>query len=399
VEEGTSTLTDLQTTTTTATGGVGHSAADDARTAGHDAVDAALGGARARAGDLVLVFPSVRYDLEALHAAAAERAAPAAVVGATTAGAFTSTASVAGGCVAAHLPGDGLTFGIANASWDRADPVGSALAVCARARDRAGEERPHSTLLLLADGIEGHGREFARGAYDVTSALVPLVGGAAADDLRGRTTWTFGDGAVRPDGIAAVWIDSDEPVGVGTGHGFHPVGQPHVVTRTQERHVAELDGRPALEIYLGELGGRLPSSTPMRGGHIPSHPLGAITVSGGHDLYPVGPAGTGLHARAAIEEGTLVQVMATDERSLAAGAREAAADAARQLRGPARLGLAFSSVDRVALLGGADTPQTAALGEGLGGAPVAGFHGYGQFGRRIGPGGFHMHSVTVLAIP
>jgi hypothetical protein len=394
-------LLNLQTTTTTTTtrAGVGHGDADDARTAGHDAVDAALGGGRARAGDLVLLFASVRHDLDALHAAAAERAAPAMVVGATTAGAFTGEASGTGCCVAAHVPGDGRTFGVAHGSWDRTDPVGSALAVCDRARERAGESRPHSALLMLADGIEGRGREFARGAYDVTSALVPLVGGVAADDLRGRTTWTFGEGAVLPDGIAAVWIDSDEPLGVGVGHGFHPVGAPHVVTKSQGRHVAELDGRPALEIYLGELGGRLPSSTPMRAGHVPSHPLGAINVRGGHDLFPVAPAGMGLRARAPIAEGTLVQVMATDVRSLAAGAREAAADAAGQLRSPARLGLAFSSVDRVALLGGSDERQTAALAEGLGGAPVAGFHGYGQFGRRLGPGGHHMHSVTVLAIP
>jgi hypothetical protein len=164
------------------------------------------------------------------------------------------------------------------------------------------------------------------------------------------------------------------------------------------RHVAELDGRPALDVYLGELGGRLPASTPVSPGHVPTHPLGVLTVSGRHDLYPVGPAGSGLYARSDLAEGALVQVMTTDGAALVAGARHAAQDAVAQLDGPPRLGLAFSSIDRVALLGGDPAAQTAGIAEGLAGAPLAGFHGYGQFARRIGPGGFHMTSVTVLAI-
>jgi hypothetical protein len=391
-------LIDLGATPTTRAGSVGCSTANDARTAGTEAVDAALCGSPAREGDLVVLFASVRYDLHELYAAAAQHAAPACVVGVSSAGAFAGTASVAHGCVAVLLPGDGLSFGISHVRVDPADPAGSARAAADAARERAGETRAHSALLLLAEGLQRQGRAFARGVYDVTSALVPLVGGAAADDLLGEGTWTFGEGAVRTDGLVAVWIDSDTPIGVGSGHGFRPVGTPHVVTRTDGKLVTELDGRPALEIYLGELGGRLPASVSAQAHHVPSHPLGVVTVSGHHDLYPVAPHGAGLVARSGVPEGALVEVMCTDSRGLVTGARRAALDAIAQLVAPPRLALAFSGVDRLALLGGADEAQTAGLLEGLGGAPLAGFHAYGQFARRIGPGGFHMTSVSVLAL-
>jgi hypothetical protein len=391
-------LIDIGITQSTRMGRVGSSTADDPRAAGREAVDAALGGVPARDGDLILLFASVRYDLHALHAAAFEHAAPARVVGASTAGAFAGAASIERGCVAALLPGEGLSFGIAHVAWDPADPVGSARTAADVARTRAGEDRDHSALLLLADGLKAHGRDFARGVYDVTSALVPVVGGAAADDMEGRGTWTFADGVARTHGIAAVWIDSDRPIGVAAGHGFRPVGCPHVVTKVDGRDVLELDGRPALEIYLGEVGGRLPHSVAMQPHHVPSHPLGAITVSGHHDLFPVAPSGAGLTARTEVPEGTLVEVMCTDAQGLVGGARRAGLDAVAQLVAPPRLALAFSGVDRIPLLGGESGAQTAGLLEGLDGAPLAGFHAYGEFARRIGPGGFHMTSVSVLAL-
>jgi hypothetical protein len=389
---------DLGTMQTTRAGHVGRSTAADAIVAGRDAVDAALGGRPGRAGDLVVVFASVRYDLHALFAAAVERAAPAAVVGCSSAGAFAGATSVDRGCVAALLPGDGLSFGVCHVPWDPADVAGSARHAADVARLRAGERRPHSALLLLADGLSDRNREFARGAYDVTSALVPLVGGGAGDDMVGDRTWTMGERVARPQGVVAVWIDSDAPIGVAAGHGFRPVGCPHVVTRTEGRLVAELDGRPALEVYLGELGGRLPRSVTTQRARVPSHPLGAVTVSGHHDLYPVAPHGTGLAARHEIPEDTLVEVMCTDVEGLVDGARRAGLDAIAQLHGPPRLALAFSGVDRVPLLGGVSDAQTAGLLEGLDHAPLAGFHAYGEFARRVGPGGYHMTSVSVLAL-
>jgi hypothetical protein len=391
-------LIDLGETRATRTGRVGASTADDPRVAACEAVDAALGGAPAHEGDVLFLFASVRYDLHVLHAVVAERAAPARVVGASTAGAFAGDRSVDRGCVAALLPGDGLSIGISHVAWNPADPAASARAAADQARLGAGEHRVHSALLLLADGMGAYGREFARGVYDVTSALVPLVGGAAGDDMQGVGTWTFGEGIARTHGLTAVWIDADRPIGVAAGHGFRPVGSPHVVTKVDGRRVLELDGRPALEIYLGELGGRLPMSIGMQAHHVPSHPLGAITVSGRHDLFPVAPSGDVLACRAEVPEGTLVEIMCTDPQGLVDGARHAGLDAVAQLIAPPRLALAFSGVDRVPLLGGSGDAQTVALLEGLDDAPLAGFHAYGEFARRVGPGGFHMTSVSVLAL-
>jgi hypothetical protein len=155
-------------------GGFGHSAAEDAATAGRDSVRGALGGRTPAAGDLVIVFPSAAYDLEALHGAALEQAGPAHMVGATTVGAFTDEAQLQFGCVAAHIAAaDGIAFGVCHAERDDADIAGSTRRAAEAARERAGAELEHSVLMLLCDGLTPDHREMARGAYEVTSAAWP----------------------------------------------------------------------------------------------------------------------------------------------------------------------------------------------------------------------------------
>ena len=60
----------------------------------------------------------------------------------------------------------------------------------------AGDRYPNSVLLLLTDGLTPDQREVARGAYEVTTAMIPFVGGSSGDNLTWDNTSTFGDGRV-----------------------------------------------------------------------------------------------------------------------------------------------------------------------------------------------------------
>ena len=225
-----------QTPAATQIGGFGHSASTDAETAGRECVRQALAGRTPVAGDLVFVFPNATYDLEALHRGAAAEAGPAALVGATTCGAFTGETQVPLGAVAAHLVADEMSFGVCHVERDDHDIAGSTRRAVETARERAGEAHPHSVLVLLCDGMTPDQREVARGAYEVTSALTPLVGGAAGDDLFWRGTYTFGEDRVLPNGLLVVWINSAHPMGVAVDHGWHAHGRPDARHARGGRH-------------------------------------------------------------------------------------------------------------------------------------------------------------------
>lgn len=381
-----------------ALGGHGHSAAHDAADAGRESVRAALGGRAPAPGDLIIIFPSASYDLDALHAAAIDAAAPASVVGCTTVGAFTQDAQVPTGCVATHLIAGELAFGVCHVERDDADLAAVTRRAAETARDRAGAERYDSALLLLCDGLTPDQREVARGAYEVTSAVVPLVGGAAGDDLAFAATTTFGEGRALTNGIVCVWITSARAIGVGVGHGWRPFSKPMLVTRAEGAVISELDGLPALPAYLSERGAALLDGESF-GERAMERPIGLPNANGGYDLRQIHlttPDG-GLVLTTGVSEQSVVQVMCSDDESLLAGAREAAENALAALDGPPELAVVFSCCTRVGLLRDRVGEEIEEISAALGGAPAGGFYTCGEFGRVAGSSGIHNSSVAVIA--
>jgi hypothetical protein len=381
-------------------GGFGHSSAPDAELAGREAVAGALAGRAPADGDLVIIFPSASYDLEALHRGAMAEAGPAAVVGCTTVGAFTDEVQLSLGCVAAFLAADEASFGVCHVERDDADIAGSTRQAAETARERAGEEHPHDVLVLLCDGLTPDQREMARGAYEVTSAVIPMVGGAAGDDLLWKATYTFGEGRVLAKGLVAVWINSPRPVAVAVDHGWRPFGKPMLVTRAEGAVIYELDGRPALEAYLSERGAALKEDGRSFGEKCMERPIGLPNARGRYDLRQIHETvpGGGLVLTTGVPEQTVVQVMASDEDSLLEGARRAADAAAESLDEAPRLALVFSCCTRVPLLRERLAEEVDIISSCLGGVPAGGFYTCGEFARVTGSTGIHNSSVALLVM-
>jgi hypothetical protein len=379
--------------------GVGSSTC--AESAGRAAVLAALNGRTPAVGDLVLLFATAEYDIEELYRDAAEAAAPAEVAGCTSMGSFTHAGFVNTGCVAAYLPADRVTVGICHVERDDADIAGSARRAAQTARARAGAPGAHSVLVILSDGLTPDQREVARGAYEVTGARIPFVGGAAADALQWTLTHTFGGGRVLSNGLLAIWLNSDEPLTIGVGHGWRPTGRPMLVTRTEGTIVQELDGRPALEAYLAEVPIDITGEEPEFFQLVLEHPVGIPNGASRYDvrqLHAYLPPGGGVNFNTGVSEHSILQVMGSDSDSLMEGAREATAEAAARRSTPPTLAIVFSCGSRVPLLGERIADEAQVISDTLGGAPVCGFFTYGEFARVDGSSGVHNSSVAVLVL-
>jgi hypothetical protein len=394
-------LTTASTVRRSETCGVGHSHVPDSSAAGRAAVRMALTGRVATADDLVVVFASADHDIDALYAAAVAQAAPAGVFGCTDTGGFTDAEQVPSGCVAAVLPAEETSVGVCHVERDDDDIAGSTRRASQSARDRAGDRYPNSVLLLLADGLTSDQRQVARGAYEVTTAVIPFVGGAAADDLTWSRTCTFGDGRVLTNGIVAVWINSACPIGVSVDHGWRPTGRPMLVTRAEDTVVHELDGTPALEAYLAEQGDALDPTDATFFRKVMESPVGVLNARGRYDvrqLHAFLPEGGGLNFNTGISEQSILQVMSSSDDALIEGARRAAREAVQALTSKARLVLVFSCGSRVPLLGDRAREEVMAISSELDGAPVCGFYTFGEFARTTGSSGVHNSSVAILAL-
>jgi hypothetical protein len=386
--------------------GVGASAAPDAMAAAREAVGAALAGRTPEAGDLMLVFPTIDYDQALFFGAARELAAPAHVVGCSSFSSFTGDAQMKRGAVAAFVPAGQLSFGVAGIDRLGDDIYGAARDVTQLAQDRAGGTAEHAALLMFSDGLAGDQREVVRGSYAVTGATVPLVGGAAGENQRMFTTYQYVDGQLMSNGLVAVWLNSSHPLGVGVQHGWHPIGEPMIVTRAEGNVVYELDGRPAVERYLAQRDAA-PLDSNLRGEAAESfsatmvdEPLGLANVSGRFDVRHIlgRTPEDGLVMFGHINEQSVVKVMTGDWWDLVDAAERAAADATEQMRTPPRGAIVFSWTGRVAPLGEKVREEAAAVVRSMAGAPIAGFFTYGEFARVTGSTGFHNATVVVLTL-
>ena len=380
--------------------GLGHSADEDARTAGTAAADAALRGADAK---LLVVFCSDSYDLEVLLAGVRERGGTTPLIGCSTAGEIATGGPGDAGVVVMALGGPGFSVRTAAAGCapHGLRAAGAEAAACLAEV----EERPYRVLLLLTDGLAGDQQEIVRGAYGVVGAGVPLVGGCAGDDLKMQATFQLHDEEVLRNSVVAAAIASDAPLGVGVRHGWRRVGEPMLVTRSSDNRVYSLDDRPALDVYLEHLDA--PAEARSDPGEFTrfalTHPLGLGRRSGEDHVRFVGEADfeeRSLVCIAEVPQGATAWFMEGDDESVLEATDAACAAALAPLDGHVPLGvLAFDCIARRGVLGdeGIRT-EVERVALRAGNAPVAGFYTYGEIARTSGVSGFHNQTLVLLAL-
>lgn len=377
---------------------VGTSSATDARTAGQEAAQEAMAG---EAPALLLAFASDDLDLEAFAGALVDVAGDVPVVGCSTAGEIGPGGVSDGAAVVVGLGGPGFSVRTAVSRDASADLRAAGAAVTAAARP---DDRPHRAVVLLTDGLAGDQQEVVRGAYSVAGALIPLVGGCAGDEMRMQRTRQIWGREVLTDAVIAVGLASDGPIGVAARHGWRRVGEPMLVTAAAANCVLELDGRPALDVYVERLGvpAELADDPTAFASFALTHPLGLARRDGEEVRFIAGGdvADRSLRCIAEVPVGGLVHLMEGDAVSVLDATDAACADAIGALGAEDPLGLVvFDCVARRAVLtgDGLDREMDAIRGHAKG-APLAGFYTYGEFGRTVGIRGFHNQTLVVLAL-
>ncbi|HVT75472.1 MAG TPA: FIST N-terminal domain-containing protein [Acidimicrobiales bacterium] len=379
----------------------GHSVDTDAFIAGAAATRLAVQGRDD--AHLLIVFCSDAYDLEQLTKGLASEAQDIPMIGCSTAGEIATSGPHDASVVVTALGGDGFSVvtGVARDASSRLRVAGGdAVRACVANLD----EREHAVVLLLTDGLGGDQMDVIRGAYDVVGAQIPLVGGCAGDDLKMDATYQLYNGEVLSDAVVAAAISSDAPIGIGVQHGWRPVGDPMLVSRSTGVRVEQLDDQPALDVYLRRL------NAPDEVCHdaeaftrfAMTHPLG-ITRRSGAEVRYVAEADfetRSLVCIAGVPQGGLAWIMEGDEDSVLEATDGACSEALAGLAGHPPLGLvAFDCIARRGVLGeagiGREIDRIATFADG---APVAGFYTYGEIARTTGRQGFHNQTLVVLAL-
>ncbi|MDR3555952.1 MAG: FIST N-terminal domain-containing protein [Syntrophobacteraceae bacterium] len=240
-----------------------------------------------------------------------------------------------------------------------------------------------------------------KGIYRIAGPNVPIVGGAAGDELKFVQTSVFHNDVVVSGGAAALWIGSDKPLRVIARHGWELIGVPMLVTRAEATEIVEIGGRPAALAYEEQLGlapGRLSADKFWDTSIL--HPLGMLQ-NDGSSIIRVARAKTAddkLTINGCVPpSGSAVQVMSGNADSLLSIVEEVASAAILGYPEAAAL-LVFSCAARKVIFGERAPEEADRLQAAAGEIPVFGLYCCGEFARSVGVLGTHNATLTAFAL-
>jgi hypothetical protein len=375
-------------------------AADAAREAAADALRGLLGATP----KLAIVFASVSYP-DVASAARAVRAVvgDAQIVGGTSgACVFGGDRVSSRGVSVVLLGGDGLEVEsrvaqLGSASFVETVPAAERVA---RAADVAASRGlPHFACLVLAPGVTVDGEALVAAVRKGAGAHAQLAGGLTGDDFTmDRPKVFFGD-ELRDDCVIITGLFTKTPIGIAARHGWQAVGPVRTVTRADEMHLVELDGLPALDVWLEDAraaGAQPPTDRSAIALYLANHyeigirdgatPRNGIVIGEPPELVARAPFGIradgAMRMSASIAEGTSVRVIHATHADLLRASGDAAAAAVTRAGGRVAGALVLACSGRLAALGDSFPLEPAEIRRRLG-APMAGACVFGEIARNV----------------
>jgi hypothetical protein len=256
-------------------------------------------------------------------------------------------------------------------------------------------------IFVLCDGLNVNGSELIRGLRSTLGAEVHVSGGLAGDGARFAQTCVGADALPQPLSIAAIgFYGSAVRFSCGSAGGWDAFGIPRRVTRSSGNELFELDGKPALDLYvryLGEEADGLPGTAllyPLKiwDPECPSHDVVRAVLGVNRETRSV-------LFGADVPQGSKAQLMRGEFTRLAAGATQAASQAAANQSGCGAQGgfaLLVSCIGRRLLMGQRIDDEIQAVREALpADIPQLGFYSYGEIAPHAVSGVCELHNQTM----
>ncbi len=352
---------------------VGSAQALDGREAGLQAAHQALNRLGSNTPNLAVVIASHQYQPREVLSGISSLLGDSPMIGFSSPAALTREGEQPHSVAVALLHGDFQTDTLWLPGYAQ-----SGRETAAKIQQYAAARVERQSVLFFADGFNGDAEQFC----NALSSDLPIAGGLSSGDLHTGNTYQMAGNQNGSGGLAAAFLRGNLKLGIGSDHGWNPVGSQFRVTRSRGFWLRTLDGRPASETYAGLFG------YPARDWAFP--PLSHLAR-----LYPLGvEQGEGLVVRspirveadgsfrmnAAIRDGIDAYLLVGSRATCETAAKNAAQQALRQL-GSAKPALAIVLVDIAwqMLLKAQPGAEIAAVQEILGESiPIAGGYTLGQ---------------------
>ena len=228
---------------------------------------------------------------------------------------------------------------------------------------------------------------------------LPVFGGSAADGWRMETNYVLLGDEAFPDSMLLAVFETQLQFGIAMDHGFTPTIQQTTVTRAEGHAVFELDRAPAADVYARIVGS---SRAALEGKHLTlttGHTMGVSDAMGQYSINVASfftPNG-GINFTQPLAASTVLTLMETDSESMLYAGQEALRKAIMRggITDPALSLVAYCAL-RPRIGGDQSQEEIRIMSEMLAGSPLVGFCSFGEQG--VADDGTIRHNNAVISV-
>lgn len=205
-----------------------------------------------------------------------------------------------------------------------------------------------------------------------------LIGGLTCS--RGAQHQLAGD--IGSGGISGVLFSPDVPVTVGLSQGCSPLGSSHEITRGEGNVITEIDGQPALDVFIADIGEMLARDLQRVAGYV--HVAFPISGADGNadylvrSLMAIDREHGWLGVATEVAPGDRIMFVRRDPMSAQRDLQRMIDDVKQRMPGPARGAVFVSCVARGPSMFGDESKEAKLISDALGDVPVIGFYAGGE---------------------
>jgi hypothetical protein len=349
---------------------------------------------------LALIIASFEYNFQEILNGAVTQLGTTPLLGFSTSGEITAEGSYRRSVVVALISGEDIQT---KGEWLPEFADNGAMIIRKIIDTLKINSSTRGVLLCVADGLNGDYEGILQ-SFPVCECR--FTGCLAGGSLHQERTFQIGGAKVGTGGIASALLTGEKiRVGIGTAHGWRPVGAAFEINQASGQRVQALNGKPAAESYA-ELFGRQAKdwTLPPLNTLVRLYPLG-IEQEGESALLVRTPrwveSDGSLFMGVEIQEGAVGHLLVGGTESCLEAARQAARDALQDLGDAVpKLALVFVDVSYQMLLNIQAGREVEAVAEVLGrDIPIIGGYTFGQLTQRNGahpPEFLNQHVQVVL---
>ena len=225
----------------------GHSYDLDSADAIEEALDACAEKLADRAPQAGLLFAGIDHDHQALLHSVEARYPGLSLIGATGHGELSDRGFAEDSVSLMLFHSERIEFGAGVGESVRADPEGAARRAVAQAKE--GLTQPVRLGLTVPEGLGIDMRAVTETIHAEIGPDAPVCGGLAGDQVRFEQTYQFCNGRVYSDSVPVLLFAGPLRVATGVASGWVPLGDDHVLTKTEGQTIIEIDGEPVRDVW------------------------------------------------------------------------------------------------------------------------------------------------------